>query len=287
MAYQLPDGLVADAKPLARELAIAKGDPVERILLGLLIRRNDLLMLVLSEQRIDAAALRKDLDPKVAAMSKAEESSESLKFLLNQAVMLGSKHTKSVTLDHLTMALFENHPNAATRYLESNRVRIEDARRLAKNEVVADGSNEAPEMAARRLARRIECRCRIKFSPTMLNKLWILTEQYLPGPNRNQILRQFLQTIAAGAMQSKLPQDLRNLQLMLTEAKMQAQKAEALGSSSTRRRTIEEEIKSRENYLRSLADWIEAQKGVEVTDDHVRNAISLLAKIPPEKVDLF
>ncbi len=288
MVFQLPDGLVAEAKPIARELAVRKGSAVEALLLGLLVRRNELLMLVLSEQRIDGGALRKDLDAKVTAMPPNEGGDDNLKFLINQAVLLASKYSKSSpSLDHLTVALLENHPNSATKYLEANKVRIEDARRMARNEAVADGSNEQPELTARRLARRIEQRVRIKFSPTMLNKLWILAEQYLPGPDRNPIIRQFLQTIAAEALQSRLPQDLRNLQVLLTEAKVKASRAEALGSSSTRRRTIEDEIKHREYYLRSLADWIDAQKAIEVTDDAVRVAISILARMPPEKIDLF
>jgi ATP-dependent Clp protease ATP-binding subunit ClpA len=285
--FQLPDGIVAEAKLLARELAIRKGDPVEKILLGLLVRRNDLLMVALGEQRVDGPAIRRDLEPKVAAMPVAETTTENLKFLLNQAVVLGTRLTKSVSLDHLTLAILENHPNPASRILEAAKVRIEDAKRLVRNEITADGSPENPEMTARRLARRIQSRCRIQFTPTMLNKLWILAEQYLPGPNRNQILRSFLQTIAAEAMQSLLPQDLRNLQIMLTEAKMKSAKAEALGSSSTRRRTIEDEIKHREYYLRTLADWIEAQKPIAVSDDAVRSAVSILAKIAPEKVDLM
>jgi ATP-dependent Clp protease ATP-binding subunit ClpA len=284
--FVLPEGLVQEAKPLARELGIRADDRVERLLLALLTRRNDVLMVVLADQRLDASRVRRELQDALGGMP-AEPSPDKLTWLLNQAVALGTRLTKSVTPDHLTLSVLEHHPNAASRFLEAKGVKIEDAKRIARAEITADGSRENPEMTARRFARRIEQRCRIQFNPIMLNKLWILAEQYLPGPDRNRILRQFLQTIAAEALQEQLPAELRNLQVLLTEAKVRAQKAEETAGSSTRRRTIEEEVKSRDNYLKSLADWIESQRTLMVSDDAVRRAISTLAKMPVEKVDLL
>jgi len=157
-----------------------------------------------------------------------------------------------------------------------------------RNELTGESGNEAPEILMRRIARRLEVRTRVRFPAVLLNRLTVLAAQYLDkaGANRGETMKLLVQTLAAETMSSTMPESLRDLHLGFTDAKRRAVEAQKIGRTSTKRRSLMEELRSRENYLRSLADWLEKQPPMDVSDDTVRSAIASIGDLPIGRVSI-
>ncbi len=104
--------------------------------------------------------------------------------------------------------------------------------------------------------------------------------------DRGETLVRLVQTLAAEAMQAQMPPSLRELHLSFTDARRRNEEAQKIGKTTTRRRSLMDELRSRENYLRSLADWLEKQPWMECDDESVRRAIATTGGIAVSKVKL-
>ncbi len=286
----LPEGLVAEARVLALEMGIRADSTPVHLLAALILRRNDLLLLILDDARVDVGRMRLELEERIAEgrIEKADGNKESLRFIMNQGVLIGQRYgMKRVTGEHMAAAIVEHHPNPASRVLMERGVAMDVARRWVRNELTAEGAGkEEPEILMKRMARRLEGRCRVRFPTVLLNRLVVLGEQYFDekSKNRGEQLKMLVQTLAAEVMQSRMPDALRDLHIMFTDARKRNEEAQKIGKTTTRRRSLMDELRSRENYLRSLADWIEKQPYADVDDEAVRRAISAVADIPVTKV---
>ncbi len=288
---QLPEGIVPEVRPLALEMGIHNDCTPVHLLAALILRRNDIVMLILEDARVDVGRMRLELEERIAEgrIEKPDASKGSLKFILNQGVLIAQRYSmKKPGGDAMAASIVENHPNAASRVLMERGVSMDVAKRWVRNELTGESGKEAPEVLMRRIARRLEVRTRVRFPAVLLNRLTVLAAQYLEaaGANRAETLKLLIQTIAAETMTSKMPEALRELHLGFTDAKRRAAEAQKIGRTSTKRRSLMEELRSRENYLRSLADWLERQPPMDVSDETVRGSIASVGNLPIKSVSL-
>jgi ATP-dependent Clp protease ATP-binding subunit ClpA len=289
---ELPEGLVPEARTIALEMGLRSDATPVHLLVGLLLRRNDLLLVILEDARVHVGQMRLELEERIAEgrVVRETDNKSSLRFVMNQGVIIAQRYgAKRATGEHMGASIIENHPNAASRAMMERGVSMDVAKRWVRNELTAESGKEDPEFLMKRIARRLEGRCRVRLPAALLNRLVVLAEEHL-GPDaatdRGDTLVRLVQTLAAEVMQAQMPPSLRELHLSFTDAKRRNEEAQKIGKTTTRRRSLMDELRSRENYLRSLADWLEKQPWMECDDESIRRAIAATGGIPVSKIKL-
>ncbi|MBI2932503.1 MAG: hypothetical protein HYY16_12700 [Planctomycetes bacterium] len=285
----LPEGLVPEARSLALDMGMRGDSTPLHLLAALLLRRNDVLLVILEDARVDVGRMRMELEERIAEgrFEKPSDTKEGLRYLMNQGVLLAQRHeVDRVSGDHLAASLIEHHPNPASRVLMERGVSIDAAKRWVHHELAAEGGKEEPQILMRRIARRVESRCRVRLPVMLLNRLTVLAEQYLGDKvkDRGELLKRLVQTLAAEVMQSQMAPALRKLHQTFSEARRRREETQKVAKTTARRRSLLEELRLRENYLRSLADWLERQPHMAVDDEDIRRTIAAMGDMPVEQI---